>query len=152
MDIEINFHNLFHIYYHVLKYSLDWREGHMKKIKCVCCFVCARVKGQRSKKRQWSIRYFHYADLTKSGFRGWEFSQSGSFARQHSVNQVFWDWKLSQSDDFALWLSSHQVLRAGSSTNEVRPHFRACPIRFLVPSILGRVIWNKISLSFHGKG
>jgi len=35
----------------ILKYSLDCREGHMKKIKCVCLSVALwRVKGQRSKK------------------------------------------------------------------------------------------------------
>jgi hypothetical protein len=34
----------------------------------------------------------------------------------------------------------------------VRSHFRGRPITFLVRWTIGRVIGNRISLSFHGKG
>ncbi len=32
--------------------SLDCREGHMKKIVCVCVFVCVRVKGHFNRNSQ----------------------------------------------------------------------------------------------------
>ncbi len=44
-----------------------------------------------------------------------------------------------------------QVFRGGNSTNELCSHFRARPITFLGPSTVRRIIWNRISLSFHGK-
>jgi hypothetical protein len=54
-----------------------------------------------------------------------------------------------------LLLSHSRPIRffeAGSSANQVISLSRSRPITILVPSTVGRVIWNRISLSFHGKG
>ena len=139
-------------------YSLDCREGHMKKNE----FVCVCLSGQRSKKHQWSTDVFAIQLSSNQVSRGWEFNQSGFeglgiqpirfWGAGSSANQVsrelgvqpirFWGAGSSANQVSRGWSSANQVLRTGSSANQVISLSGSRPIRFF---------WNRKIRQWDGR-
>jgi len=116
-------------------YSLDCREGHMKKNRlCVCLCVCIGVKRTSGSKEhrlkgQWS-EAFDIGLSTNQIFSAWKFSQSGVFDIELSTNQISSAWNFSELYDFDISLSTNQIFSAwkfsqsgifdiGLSTNQI---------------------------------